>query len=108
MNKETYIQIINKVYEKYLDSYCSGVVDSSWSNNAEPWDIENFIRLIKNDERFSDVFGLKIEERELTMLERCELANLTPNMSEIDWCNKLCDEYGVPKKLITLTYQVYE
>jgi len=108
MNKEAYNKIIDSVYEKYLDSYCSGIVDSSWSNKGEAWDRENFIRLIKNDERFSDLFGLKIEERELDMLERWKLADLTPNMSEIDYCNKLCDEYRVPKKVITLMYQIYE
>jgi hypothetical protein len=26
-------------------------------------------------------------------------------MSEIDYCNKLCDEHNVPTKLITITYK---
>jgi thymidylate synthase len=45
------------VYKRYENSYAAWVVNSSWSNNAEPWDMENFIRLIKEDERFCSIFG---------------------------------------------------
>ena len=48
--------------------------------------------------------GLKIEERELDMMERWLMAGLTPNMTEFDYCNKLCDEHNIPTKLITVTY----
>jgi hypothetical protein len=65
---------------------------------------EEFVKNSIIDPYFSETWGLKIEERELDMFERWELANLTPNMSEIDYCNKLCDEHNVPTKLITLTY----
>jgi thymidylate synthase len=44
-------------YKKYENSYAAWVGNSSWSNNAEPWDKENFIRLIKEDERFCSIFG---------------------------------------------------
>jgi len=44
-------------YKRYENSYAAWVVNSSWSNNAEPWDMENFIRLIKEDERFCSIFG---------------------------------------------------
>ena len=66
---------------------------------------EEFINKCKTNTEFSETWGLKIEERELDMFERWELANLTPNMSEIDYCNKLCDEHNVPTKLITITYK---
>ena len=65
---------------------------------------QEFIDRCKTNSKFSENWGLKIEERELDMFERWELANLTPNMSEIDYCNKLCDEHNVPTKLITITY----
>jgi len=44
-------------YKKYENSYAAWKYDSMWSNNGEPWDIENFIRLIKTDERFCSMFG---------------------------------------------------
>jgi thymidylate synthase len=44
-------------YKRYENSYTAWVGDSSWSNNGEPWDMENFIRLIKTDERFYSMFG---------------------------------------------------
>jgi hypothetical protein len=47
------------------------------------------------------------------MFERWKIADLTPNMMEIDYCNKLCDEHNVPTKLITVTHnnetiEIYE
>jgi thymidylate synthase len=44
-------------YKKYDNSYPAWVGNSLWSNNGEPWDKENFIRLIKTDERFCNIFG---------------------------------------------------
>ena len=44
-----------------------------------------------------------MSNEELSMEERWKLAGLTPNMSEIDYCNKLCNEYGVPKLMSELT-----
>jgi hypothetical protein len=63
-----------------------------------------FINKIKTDTEFSQRWELKIEERELFMEERWKMADLTPNMTEFDYCNKLCDEHNVPNKLITITY----
>jgi hypothetical protein len=65
---------------------------------------EEFIHSIKTDDEFAKVWGVIVEVRELSMEERWEIANLTPNMSEFDYCNKLCDEYSVPTKSISLTY----
>lgn len=44
-------------YKKYTQSYASGVAESTWNNNGEPWDMENFVRLIKTDDRFAKLFG---------------------------------------------------
>lgn len=38
------------------------------------------------------------------MTERWQIAGLTPNMTEFDYCNKLCDEHNVPKRAISLMY----
>ena len=34
------------------------------------------------------------------------MANLTPKMSEFDYCNKLCDEYNVPTRAISLMFNM--
>ena len=93
MNKE---QIIDEVYKNFEKDCIPGT--------GKKMSKEEFINFIKTQPVFSENWGLKIEERELDMFERWELANLTPNMSEIDYCNKLCDEHNVPTKLITITY----
>ena len=93
MNKE---QIFDEVYKNFEKDCIPGT--------GKKMSKEEFINFIKTQPVFSENWGLKIEERELDMFERWELANLTPNMSEIDYCNKLCDEHNVPTKLITITY----
>ena len=70
----------------------------------EPMSKDMFIYGIKTDDEFAKKWGVTVEVRELSMEERWEIANLTPNMSEFDYCNKLCDEYNVPTKSISLTY----
>ena len=49
-------------------------------------------------------YGFQVYTRELSMEERWKMANLTPNMSEFDYCNKLCDENNVPKRAISLMW----
>jgi hypothetical protein len=63
-----------------------------------------FIDKCKTDTEFSENWGLKIEERELDMMERWAIADLTPNMEEFDFANYMCDKHNVPTKLITITY----
>jgi thymidylate synthase len=49
-------------------------------------------------------YGFQLYTRELDMSERWKLANLTPNMSEFDYCNKICDDYNVPNRAISLMW----
>jgi thymidylate synthase len=49
-------------------------------------------------------YGFQVYTRELSLDERWKIANLTPNMSEFDYCNRLCDEYNVPKQAISLMW----
>ena len=91
-------QIINEVYENY-----SKMV---WRITDIPlYSKEEFINKCKTNPEFSEKWGLKIKERELDMFERWKIADLTPNMMEFDYCNKLCDEHNVPTKLITVAYK---
>jgi hypothetical protein len=112
MNKERYNQIIDEVYGNALLKYAF-----DWLPYTPPGGYleskESFIIGIKTDKEFSERFGLKIEELDLDMFERWKIADLTPNMMEIDYCNKLCDEHNVPTKLITVTHnnetvEIYE
>ena len=91
-------QIIDEAYENYHSHRASQYYGPYYSK-------EEFINRIKTDSEFSEKWGLKIEERGLDMMERWGLADLTPNMTEFGYCNKLCDEHNVPTKLITITYK---
>jgi hypothetical protein len=80
---------------------------------------EEFIYKIKTDQEFSERWGLKIEERELSRLERIciaiekKLTHKTAHLTKDFDYQKWCDEQNIPIKLITLTYnnetiEVYE
>jgi thymidylate synthase len=49
-------------------------------------------------------YMFQLYSEELTPEERWELANLTPNMSEIDWANKLCNDSNIPKRRLSLIW----
>lgn len=68
---------------------------------------DEFIDKIKTNPEFSEKWGLKIEERELTPKERIELAggkiqDKYPALVEMSLI--VCDERDIPTRLITLTY----
>jgi len=125
MSKEKYNPMIDEVYKNYCKNADEGDFSRKWLKLEESFDgfstnqeyslytQEEFINKCKTDSEFSEKWGLKIEERELFMEERWKMADLTPNMTEFDYCNKLCDEHNVPTKLITITYnnekiEIYE
>ena len=112
MSKERHNQIIDETYGNYI-SYIHDIVQGEHQIYGNWYGKKEFIDKCKTDSEFSERWGLKIEERELDMMERWGLAGLTPNMTEFDYCNKLCDEHKVPTKLITITYnnetvEIYE
>ena len=101
MNKEKYNQIIDEAYNKWIAEY--------WNNRIYPNqnDKEEFINRIKTNSEFSEKWGLKIEERELSPKERIELAggkiqDKYPALVEMSL--RVCDERDIPTKLITITY----
>jgi hypothetical protein len=68
---------------------------------------EEFIEKCKTDQEFSDKWGLKIEERELSLEER--LALVKNNVMSFDELSKATyDDFfkknNIPTKLITITY----
>ena len=125
MNKEKYNQIINEVYENYSKEYekdnsigilllvkrvCNKLV-------YKKLDKESFTGLCEHDKSFSERWGLKIEERELSNKERINLAGFDyENRGGIGWnmIKETVDEdNAIPRKLITVTYnnetiEIYE
>ena len=103
-------QIIDEVYEKYHQEnkhvmYLTFLLK------------EEFINKIKTDTEFSEKWGLKIEERELSTQERNEWFQIHLNgnnpFMKSDWKDFELDQQNIPTKLITITYnnetiEVYE
>jgi len=101
---EAYDNYVNKCNEsKWMKEI---ILDLPFPNKSYGlYSQDEFINKCKTDTEFSERWGLKIEERELDMMERWKIADLTPNMTEIDFANYMCNKYNVPTKLITITYK---
>jgi hypothetical protein len=70
---------------------------------------EEFIDKCKTDTEFSEKWGLKIEERELSLEERYDIHKkyITEDKLDLLWepaTTENLDKLGVPTKLITITY----
>lgn len=112
MNKE---QIINEAYVNYGQKIIS---EDLWMLVAIGWPStqEEFINKCKTDTEFSEKWGLKIEERELTFKERCDIQikNLDGMYSSkkdifirssIDEIKLIkMNENNIPRRVITITY----
>ncbi len=104
MNKEQE-QIIDEVYEKY--SIIAGM-----STQVISLTKDSFIQMIKINSKFSETWGLKIEERELSREERINLycneytngirGNYEPPFD--DFIDAKLTTRNIPTKLITITY----
>ena len=118
MNNERYNQIIDEAYKIYkrhthnkneLNGNKGG--HSKWGDNpliagVQHLTKDSFIQMIKVESHFSKTWGLKIEERELSLEERKQFAiNKHPLVSPDLMTNELLNSNNVPTKLITLTYQ---
>ena len=112
MNKE---QIIDEAYENYSKEYekdnsigmCLLVARMDGKSTYRKPNKEMFVDLCTYDKTFSEKWGLKIEERELTPKERIELAggkiqDKYPALVEMSL--RVCDERDIPTKLITITF----
>jgi hypothetical protein len=131
MNKEQQ-ELLDEAYEKYLeytingietgldkikgyldgclveyDGYYEHFTNPSFAYGYRTYNQEEFINKCKTDTEFSEKWGLKIEERELTPKERIELAggriqDKYPALVEMSL--RVCDERDIPTKIITITY----
>jgi hypothetical protein len=115
MNNEQQ-QIIDKVYESALIEYGW---ESLPSTPTGTWfeTMEHFIHKCKTDPEFSEKWGLKIDERELSRNERSNyyykngnsegivVGSLDrPIWEEDSVAHKWYDDKNIPTKLITITY----
>jgi len=116
MNKEQQ-ELLDEVYKNYVkwweksDDSCNLTEEQSnkWLKLIDgglqwaPFSQEEFINKCKTDTEFSEKWGLKIEERELSEDERYELCAAQKSkmtaISEEDYI-----KYNIPTKLITITY----
>jgi hypothetical protein len=110
MNNERYEQIIYEAYQNYVNQN-DGVLgrDHLWTLKKE-----EFINKCKTDTEFSEKWGFKIEERELSLEERFNIKypggkfsifqENYPNTHKRNNPNDLLDAFDIPTKLITITY----
>ena len=128
MNNERYNQIIDEVYKNYITQ--ARIQFQKWCEE-NPFTLVNFredtkelfLKSIKEDvhwctgeKNYSQKWGLKIEERELSQRERVKLLQESWKNNGIGagdeevstlWVeyNNLMTKYNIPSKLITVTYK---
>ena len=116
MNKEQ-LELLDKVYENYRNAFIEGHIHEELDKCLSQ---EEFIEEIKTDDEFSEKWGLKIEERELSLEEQAyaynnllEKQNYNPKwqskIKDIDKLNEgelmtILQSLPGPSKLITLSY----
>ena len=120
MNKE---QIIDEVYKNYLNEWTfekypnDGSVYSVEPIKVKEHSKEQFVYRCKTDTEFSEKWGLKIEERELSLEDRiqfyykrdCSNGKSIPDKIlkeelKSERTVKMLDKLNIPTRLITLTY----
>lgn len=110
MSKERYNQIIDEAYENYFLE--RSALRGPFGVSCLILSKEQFITECKTNPELSDKWGLKIEERKLSIDEREDIFRKQINLLQhmlfsIHGEEGLHGEYdkqNVPRKLITLTY----
>ena len=126
MSKERYNQIVDEVYGKYADSHWSSPENPGgpllsgklWSVKPMEHSKGSFIQECKTDIKFSEMWGLKIEERELSLEERVDYFNSKMikegirtqigmvGVDESYWRKALEEtNHDIPTRVITVTYK---
>ena len=102
MNKEQQ-ELLNDAYENYRNAFIEGHIHEELDKCLSQ---EEFIEEIKTDDEFSEKWGLKIEERELSLEERTEYKKKRDGISRTfaSYTHQMLDGSNIPTKLITITY----
>jgi len=113
MDKEKYNQIIDEVYKNYVLKKGSEI--SEYGVRPILLLKEDFINKCKTDPEFSEKWGLKIEERELSDVERVKMyvQKTNTDTSFFPVLRENLDVQNIATKLITITYnnetvEIYE
>ena len=111
MNKE---QIIDEVYENYRKTILTEFFENTkelrkWAAVEGPggYNKEEFINKCKTNPEFSEKWGLKIEERELSLSERTKYKKERGDRiarTFASYTHQMLDNANIPTRLITLTY----
>jgi hypothetical protein len=112
MNNEQQ-ELLNEAYEKYKTIHKHAIrtegnrsqlaIESLEKHLIYPQ--EEFINKCKTDPDFSEKWGLKIEERELSLEERkIHMSKYSNDRIYPDWDEKFLNEKNIPTKAITITY----
>ena len=109
MNKEQIIEAVGQEYTKWFyDNAVPSVSGKPILNGEGILTRGEFINKCKTDPEFSEKWGLKIEERELSTQERNEWYQIHRNgnnpLMKSDWKFFELDQQNIPTKVITLTY----
>jgi hypothetical protein len=117
MNNEQQ-KIIDEVYENYCKSFENQSIIEQNSYDTEPITKQMFIDKVKKLDWFSEKWGLKIEERELSLEERVNVFNLkmenegirsriaTLGVDENYWESSLeKTKHNIPTKLKKIIYK---
>jgi hypothetical protein len=103
MNNEQQ-QIIDEVYKNYF--LIKSLEKGPFGVSGLILSKEEFINKIKTDPEFSEKWGLKIEERELSLSERTEYKKKRDCIVRTfaPYTHQMLDGSNIPTKLITVTY----
>ena len=109
MNKEQIIEAVGQEYTKWFyDNAVPSVSGKPILNGEGILTRGEFINKCKTDTEFSERWGLKIEERELSLEERKSIyENEYTGSVEVPnnhWLNSKLTTRNIPTKLITITY----
>jgi hypothetical protein len=97
MNKEQQ-ELLGEAYKNYYN----------YMRDDRQWELdkEEFINKCKTEPKFSEKWGLKIEERELSLEDRkIHMSKYSNDRIYPDWDEKFLSEKSIPTKLITITYK---
>ena len=106
MSKERYNQIIDEGYKNYF--LIKSMEKGPFGISGLILPKEEFINNCKTNPEFSEKWGIKIEEKELSTQERNEWFQIHLNgnnpFMKSDWKDFELDQQNIPTKLITLTH----
>ena len=97
MDIEKYDQLVSDAFKSYLNK--TNEYKGDW-----PDTLDEFVSRCKTDTEFAKKWGLKIEERELSLEERATIWNNTHNPVGNIYTHNQYDENDIPTKLITISY----